>query len=79
MSLLYSDPRKDNPYGKLQGEMVDVWTKLSFDEVPDFSRHLEKSPSNQGFTPSLIINNLCLMTIANGGIRLGVCGNLAIA
>ncbi len=33
MSLLYSDPWKDNPYGKLQGEMVNVWTKLSFEEI----------------------------------------------
>ena len=31
--LFYSDPWKDDPYGKLQGEMTDTWCKLVFDEA----------------------------------------------
>ena len=31
--LLYTDPWKDDPYGKIQGEMVNVWSKLTFDEA----------------------------------------------
>lgn len=31
--LFYSDPWKDDPYGKLQGEITDTWCKLEFDEI----------------------------------------------
>ncbi len=31
--LLYTDPWKDDPYGKIQGEMVNVWSKLTFEEA----------------------------------------------
>ncbi len=33
MTLLYSDPWKDDPYGKLLGELTDSWCKLVFDEL----------------------------------------------
>lgn len=29
--LFYSDPWKDNPYGKLKGDMTQVWAGLNFD------------------------------------------------
>ena len=32
MSVLYSDPYKDNPYGKLKGDKKDAFFKVSFDE-----------------------------------------------
>ncbi len=30
--LFYSDPWKDNPYGKLKGDMTQVWAGLIFDD-----------------------------------------------
>ena len=32
MPVLYSDPYKDNPYGKLKGDKKDAFFKISFDE-----------------------------------------------
>lgn len=31
--LFYSDPFKDNPYGRLQGEMSSVWCTFEFSEA----------------------------------------------
>lgn len=31
--LFYNDPWKDNPYGKLHGELVDTWAILGFSEA----------------------------------------------
>ncbi len=30
--LFYSDPWKENPYGKLKGDMTQVWAGLIFDD-----------------------------------------------
>ncbi len=72
MSLLYSDPWKDNPYGKLQGEMVNVWTKLSFEEIQVHKhentyvlagRFTSLAGVNRSYKPEQAIEYPCLATM----------------